>query len=681
MLMLLFACKEKEANRNYLNETVFDKDARMEWWREARFGMFIHWGVYSVPAGVYEGRNISGTGEWLMSICQIPIDTYKTFSTGFNPQKYNALEWVRMAKNAGMKYIVITTKHHDGFCMWDSKYTDWDIIDATPYKKDVIKEFADACKQEGMKLGFYHSLLDWAHADAKGEKFASYRENYLKPQLKELLTNYGEISILWFDGDWIDEWTNEQGSDLYNFVRNLQPNILVNNRVTKGRNGMQGMSVEGEFAGDFGTPEQEILNEASTLDWEACMTMNDTWGFKLHDENWKTTAFLIFNLVDACAKGGNYLLNVGPTSEGLIPQASVERLNEMGEWLNRNAEAIYGSKRTDIKIESSNMRYTQSKTNKHIYATVFGTLSDSVVLKSVSPLSGSKITLLGFDENLKWRWDNIYGLVIYIPENLKNGGKLSTIANVFKMEATVAKVTQSPVISTIEFSDVKKALFNQKEEIILTSINDDAEIFYTTDGSIPNLQSTKYISSFEISNSCTLKTIALSKGAIISSVSEAVLKQCNTFSRLDLKNKPSVNYPAQGYLTLADSARGSLYFKDGAWLGFESVDFEADIDLGKSKKITSVSTGFLQDLLSAVFLPIEYTVFLSHDGINFREAGKVNHTLDKNEMQQIRTFKIDIKPTKARFVRIVAKNVAQCPDWHSGAGGKASLFADEIIIE
>jgi alpha-L-fucosidase len=217
--------------------------------------------------------------------------------------KFDAKQWVSIAKDAGMKYIVITSKHHDGFALWDSKVSDYDIM-ATPFKRDILKELADACREQGIRLCFYHSIMDWHHDDAQGARdpnydnrkgeanpnWARYRENYLKPQLKELLTNYGDIGVLWFDGEWVPDWTEDQGKDLYNFVKQLQPNIIINNRVGKGRKGMQGMSRDPNAAGDFGTPEQEVpaTGFPAGVDWESCMTMNNTWGFKKNDHNWKS---------------------------------------------------------------------------------------------------------------------------------------------------------------------------------------------------------------------------------------------------------------------------------------------------------------------------------------------------------------------------------------------------------
>ncbi len=335
-------------------ETKEQRDARMAWWRQARFGMFIHWGLYAVPAGEYKGQRDKDIGEWIMKHLRIPIPEYERFAKQFNPARFDAREWVRIAKDAGMKYIVITSKHHDGFALFDSKVSDYDVM-ATPFKRDILKELSEATREAGIRFCFYHSIMDWHHPDAQGPAFPDYEkvanpnwsryvEGYMKPQLKELLTNYGKVGVLWFDGDWIKEWSDDQGRDLYAFVRGLQPDLVVNNRVGAGRQGMSGLTKEGRFAGDFGTPEQEVpATGLPGVDWESCMTMNDTWGYKHFDQGWKSAETLLRTLIDVASKGGNFLLNVGPTSEGLIPGASVERLGAMGRWLRVNGEAIYGS--------------------------------------------------------------------------------------------------------------------------------------------------------------------------------------------------------------------------------------------------------------------------------------------------------------------------------------------------
>jgi alpha-L-fucosidase len=326
----------------------------MDWWREAKFGMFIHWGLYAVPAGEWQGKKIGGIGEWIYNTAQAKMSDYEGLQAQFNPTKFNARDIVAAAKGAGMKYIVITSKHHDGFALFDSAETEWDVM-GTPFKRDLLLELARECELQGVRLCFYHSLMDWHHKDYSvrrpwdprpelGEPDMDKYVTFMKAQLKELLGGkYGKIGILWFDGEWESAWTHERGVDLYKYVKSLDPDVIVNNRVDKGRGGMAGLTSEG-FVGEYGTPEQEIpATGLPGVDWESCMTMNDTWGFKKDDENWKSTEQLLFNLVDCVSKGGNFLLNVGPTAEGLIPQPSLDRLREMGGYVRVNAEAIYGA--------------------------------------------------------------------------------------------------------------------------------------------------------------------------------------------------------------------------------------------------------------------------------------------------------------------------------------------------
>ena len=313
---------------------------RLEWFRDARFGMFIHWGLYAVPAGEWKGKPIPGLGEWIMNRAKIPAKEYEQLAPQFNPVKFNAEEIVRLAKNAGMKYIVITSKHHDGFAMYHSRASKFNIVDATPFKRDPLKELAEAAQKAGIKLGFYYSQTqDWREPDAVGndwdfpdeskKNFAKYLEEKVKPQVTEILTNYGPIGLIWFDTP--RNISKEHAQQLVDLVHKIQPNTLVSGRVGHGLG-------DYDSAGD----NQISMGNARRI-WETPVTINDTWGFKKDDTNWKPVPILIRQLVQVISQGGNYLLNIGPTAEGVVPQPSVERLGQVGAWLKVNSDSVYGA--------------------------------------------------------------------------------------------------------------------------------------------------------------------------------------------------------------------------------------------------------------------------------------------------------------------------------------------------
>lgn len=346
-------------------ETAAQRNARMAWWREARFGMFIHWGLYAVPAGTWNGKKIGGLGEWIMNDGKISVADYEKLAARFDPTKFNANQWVSMAKASGVKYIVITAKHHDGFAMFKSDANKFNIVDATPFKRDPLKELAIACHKQGIKLGFYYSQdQDWTapggaalnggHWDkAQDGSFAEYIHTKVLPQLKELLTNYqGEAApdVIWFDTPTKD-MTPELAGEIVALL-NQHPNLIWNNRLGGG------------YQGDTETPEQHIPPQGYPgKDWETCMTINDTWGYKSYDTNFKSTEMLLRNLIDIASKGGNYLLNVGPDATGIIPQPEQERLLAMGKWLRVNGEAIYGTGPTPFGAEDG--AYSTTEKDKH----------------------------------------------------------------------------------------------------------------------------------------------------------------------------------------------------------------------------------------------------------------------------------------------------------------------------
>jgi alpha-L-fucosidase len=449
------------------------KDARMKWWREARFGMFIHWGVYAQWAGVYHGHNQArGGAEWIMNRSKIPVAEYQEKAKSFNPVKYDPDAWVKLAKEAGMKYIIITAKHHDGFALFNSKASKWDITDATAYGKDLLQPLAAACKKYGVKLGFYYSQAqDWNNAGGSAARkemregwvnpdsaaidaytkehgghwdpaqetrsFARYIDEVAVPQVKELMTNYGDVAVLWWDTP--TNMTDEAALKLQEALK-LQPNIITNDRLKRPN-----------FPGDTKTPEQKIpgQSELDGKDWETCMTMNGSWGFKSWDDKWKSNETLIRNLVDIASKGGNYLLNIGPKEDGTFPQESIDRLQKIGTWMKVNGEAIYATKASPLApLPWGRITRKESAANTTLYVTVFDWPKDGKLVipglknkvLSARLLAGGKIKVNAVDETL----------VMEVPATAPDA-----IASVIKLElkGKVANVNTS-VKSTMKTGEL-----------------------------------------------------------------------------------------------------------------------------------------------------------------------------------------------------------------------------------
>lgn len=370
-------CVTERASEGGTGEMGASGNERIKWFQDARFGMFIHWGLYAIPA----------RGEWVRNQERISIEDYQQFFDEFNPDDYDPREWARVAKDAGMKYAVLTAKHHDGFCLFDSRLTNYKATN-TPARRDLVAEFAEAFRAEGLRVGFYYSLLDWHHPDypAYGDEHHPMRDNeafkgkthdfdnyldYMHGQVRELLTNYGKIDIMWFDFSY-GKMSGEawRATDLVKMVRTLQPDIIIDNRL-----GGNLKSAKPEiYAGDFACPEQiippeGIVNEnGDPIPWEACITLNNHWGYCATDSDYKSPKQVIRALVECVSKNGNLLLNVGPNARGQIPEESIDILREVGKWMRKNGESIYGCKAAN-RPKPEWGRYTQK--GSKLYAHVF----------------------------------------------------------------------------------------------------------------------------------------------------------------------------------------------------------------------------------------------------------------------------------------------------------------------
>jgi alpha-L-fucosidase len=451
-------------------------DPKMNWWKEAKFGMFIHWGLYSVPAGVYQGNEIGGIGEWIMKNASIPVEEYAGYAKQFNPTSFNADEWVKLARKAGMKYLVITSKHHDGFALFNSKVSDYDIIDATPFKRDIIGEMAAACKKYGIHFGLYYSQdQDWhqkgggvcgTHWDkAQDGNFDEYLDRIAVPQVKEILTAYNP-EIIWWDTPCT---ITKEGAAKFAPILAKYPKLITNNRLGGG------------VDGDLETPEQFIpATGIPGKNWESCMTMNDTWGFKKNDHNWKSTEMIVRNLIDIASKGGNYLLNVGPTQMGLIPDASIERLKEVGAWMKVNGEAIYGTSASPFS-EITWGRVTQKKSGKNtiLYLNVFDWPTDGKLVVSGLENKIIKVYPLANPSNK-------------LQTEAKNADRLIDLSTVKQSPIAtviVVEISGKPVINNKPVINSESSTFIDKISIEITSDTKDGMIYYTVDGSEPTVNS------------------------------------------------------------------------------------------------------------------------------------------------------------------------------------------------
>jgi alpha-L-fucosidase len=427
------------------------RNKKMDWWREARFGMFIHWGPYCIFGGVYHGHNQQrGGAEWIMNRCKIPVAEYQEVAATFNPVKYDPESWALLAKEAGMKYIVITAKHHDGFAMFKSNASSFNIVDHTLYKKDVLDGLAKACRKHGLKLGFYYSQAqDWnnpggsvarkvmsegwanpdsARIDAYTEAHNGHwdpiqdtrtMEEYINkvsvPQVRELLSNYGDVAVIWWDTptQMRDEFAEKLYAELSRY-----PQVITNDRLKRPN-----------FAGDYRTPEQKIPDpsELDGKDWETCMTMNSSWGYKSWDTNWKTPETLIRNLINIASKGGNYLLNVGPTAEGEIPQQSIDGLKAIGRWMKANGEAIYGTQRSPVEKPSwGYITRKDGKKNTTLYLSVCELPADrKIVLEGLSEVRS--VSFLSNSTKLKTESEG-KNIIIRLPEQMPD--KIATVIKV-----------------------------------------------------------------------------------------------------------------------------------------------------------------------------------------------------------------------------------------------------------
>ena len=545
-----------------LEESPDQHDARMSWWRESRFGLFIHWGLYAIPGGYWEGRRTGGA-EWILNSVKIHPDDYMPLQQQFDPVDFDPMKWVMIAKNAGMKYIVITSKHHDGFCLWPSELTDFDVA-GTPFGRDILGELAEACRNEGIVLCLYHSIMDWTQPDylprrawddrpADGAEYQRYVA-YMKGQLQELVDRY-QPAVLWFDGEWEGTWTHQDGQSMYDFVRTIDPAVIVNNRVDTGRTGMAGLTRSGGYRGDFGTPEQEIPATGMPfgVDWETCMTMNRSWGYQSFDVAFKPTEELVRKLVDIASKGGNFLLNVGPDERGRFPDESIERLAAIGDWMQMNDESIHGtfaSCFTELDWGRCTRRNLPDG-NQRLYLHVFDPPESKVIrlpgLLNDPAERGAYLLANPGAGPLAIKRQNA-DLTIQLPDAMVTG--IDTVL-VLDIEGP-AVVVDAPSI------DVVEPVFLESTTLRFSAASDRVEIRFTLDGTTPEIGSALAGDApVEIRRSATVMARCFFNGAAVGLVAAVELQRVEPLRAVQtLTSRPGLGWATYlgEFETVADFA-------------------------------------------------------------------------------------------------------------------------------
>jgi alpha-L-fucosidase len=554
------------------------KSSFMQWWRDARFGMFIHWGIYAVPA----------RGEWYMTDAQVPRKDYEKYASQFDPTKFDADRWAELAHDAGMKYLVITSKHHDGFCMFKTETNHYNVADATPWHRDPLKVLSEACRRHGIKFAVYYSIMDW-HSPFQaaykpdslhplynpthfkdGEKGAYI--DYMRAELKELVAQY-HPAILWFDGQWMEGWTDEDGKAIYEYLHKLDPRIIVNNRI-KG-------------AGDYETPEQEIpSNGLLGHDWETCMTINNSWGFNGADSNFKSAKELVRNLIDIASKGGNYLLNVGPTAEGVIPQPEVERLEAVGRWLKVDGESIYGTTASPFTTQLPWGRCTQ-KSGK-LFLNVFDWPADGkIVIHGIYNDPKHAFLLVGKKNDYLKIGKGGDSLVIFVPRRAPD-----EISSVVVLDfAGKMEIYNPPSVKA------QTRIFIDTLDIAVEPGEEGAEVHYTLDGTVPTQESPVAKNPIRITGATVVSAKCFRAGKAVSETARAVFTKVIPEEAVEIagaKNGIRYDYFEGEWDSLPDFTNLKAA-RDGTLMNFILPPQRALVDYGV------VYTGYIKVLRNGVY--------------------------------------------------------------------------------
>ncbi|WP_215226625.1 alpha-L-fucosidase [Echinicola shivajiensis] len=710
-LMCLFGCNESPEKQNAslnFDPTEIETDPlvveNLEKFQDKKFGFFVHWGVYSQWGAVASWpliKNFEDTREVGPAFAERDHDfdryfeDYYNLNKTFNPQKFDPEQWANAAKSAGMKYFIMVTKHHDGFCLFDTKQTDFsttgeDCPFHTNKEANITKVLFDAFRDKGISVGTYFSKPDWSNKDYWApefpitdhsvnydpreypEKWNNFKEFTYK-QIQELMTEYGPIDILWLDGAQVLPVANQDidMDRIAKMARKNQPGLIVVDRLAGGRHENY-MSPEGLHH----LPEKPLPKP-----WELCMSLGEGWSHRINDK-FKSSNEIIDILIEVVAKGGNLLLDVGPPASGEIPEAALQSMEKIGGWLKVNGEGIYETRSFDYFKENEQIYYTRSKDGNTIYALCLDWPGNSLELTKVIPNTGSTIQLLGSDQDLEWTYENEL-LTIETPDKLRNSlNQDLQQAYVFQIEGSPAKTLEAIKVKSVNMPQEDTYLFDDKYIFSLESSTPAAKIYYTLDGTEPSEKSKVYTEPITIDESTTIKAFAQQQGYADSpKLSKDVIKVKKPVQvSLEYKwNNVGGNLSTD---VLVDFNRGSIDYSSGDWLGFEGNDFNTTLDLGTETSIHKISVGFLKNVFESVFVPDSVNFHISNDGKHYELAGTVKHQISPFAMEvYVKDYVLDSINHTARYLKIEGINIKTCPHPHFNSGGKAWLYVDEIIIE
>ncbi len=680
---------------------VLDK---LEEFQDNKFGFFVHWGLYSKWGAVAswvliekykDTRDIGPAFAERDYDFQRYFRDYYNLNKSFNPDKFDPQKWAEAAEAAGMKYFIMGAKHHDGFCMFDTKETDFSVSGPdcpfhTNPNANVTKVLFDAFRERGFSNGVYFSKPDWhspyywapefPHPDHSvnydpreyPEKWAKFKE-FTYNQIQELVTNYGPVDILWLDGAQVLPVFNQDidMEQIVKMARKSQPGMIVVDRLGQGK-----------FE-NYLTPEghHNLPDGPLPGPWELCMTLGNGWSYRV-DDVFKSPKEIIHILIDVVSKGGNLLLDVGPPASGELPAEAVKNLAEIGDWLKINGEGIYKTRKFPYFKENDQIRYTQNKNSGTVYVHCLQWPGASLELTKVIPQNDSKITMLGTDDELQWTFENPL-LTIQIPEKLKDEWQHSSQqAFVFRIEGSAAKTVQEPLVRCLDQQGPGSYLFTDRYNFEINCSTPDAKIYYTLDGKTPDEQSALYNQPIAIDTTTTVKAIAIKDGFADSRVSSHQITKTIRQDDIQFASEWNSYFSNADVDVLNNLNRGSLDHTDGEWLGFAQNDLNATVDLGEVILVEKISVGFLKNVYESVFVPDSVIFSISNDGKSFNAIGNVKFNISPFEQKvYVKDYVLDSINNSTRYINIEAKNMGLCPHPHFNSGGKAWLFVDEIIIE